>query len=357
MNEQPTPPPSLWTLADLATPMAVRVAATLGVADHLAAGATSAEELARRTGTHADALARVLRHLADRGVLRRTAEDAYALTDLGQQLRSDHPTGVRAWLDANGAVGRADLCMIELGHTVRTAEPAYPRHFDGATFWGDLATHPELSASFDALMGHHAAADVIPAVTAAYDWDQAAYVLDVGGGDGTLLIALLTAHPALRGAVVELPGPAEAARVKLAEAGLGERVTAMPGSFFDPLPTGADVCVLSAVVHGWDDEEARAIVRRCAEAVRPDGRVLIAEYLADESEGGTGGGAAANAAGGTGEDSTRVSTDMDLRMLTYGTGRERNLAELVALGTTAGLTFVGRRVTGGMTVVEFARPT
>jgi 2,7-dihydroxy-5-methyl-1-naphthoate 7-O-methyltransferase len=187
----------LWAAADLITPMALRVAATLRVADAIAAGVTTGPELAARLDVAADPLLRVLEHLVTAGFLRRDGDGAYALTDDGQWLRDDHPEGIRAAVDLDGALGHADLSVVQLLHTVRTGEPAFDRHY-GRGYWEDLAENPARAASFHAQMGRQAGVEA-PAVAAAYDWASLGEVVDVGGGDGSLLIALLRAHPTLRG--------------------------------------------------------------------------------------------------------------------------------------------------------------
>ena len=210
-----------------------------------------------------------------------TSTGAYALTDAGQWLRDDHPQGVRASIDLEGAIGHADMCVVELLHTVRTGEPAFPRRF-GRGFWEDLAEHPDRAASYHALMGRQLAAEA-PVVAAAYDWSALGEVVDVGGGDGSLLIALLRAHPTLRGTVLDLAAPAAAAARALAAAGLADRGRARAGSFFEPLPAGAGGYILSRVIHDWDDDHARRILRNCAHAARPDGKVLVVEDTEDVS--------------------------------------------------------------------------
>jgi 2,7-dihydroxy-5-methyl-1-naphthoate 7-O-methyltransferase len=139
----------LWAAADLATPMTIRVAATLRLADHITAGRRTAGALATAVGADPDALSRVLNHLVTAGVLTRTDAGDFGLTSVGEQLRDDHPDGVRPWLDLEGAIGRADLCFVQLLHTVRTGEPAFPRQF-GRSFWDDLSADPGRAASFDA---------------------------------------------------------------------------------------------------------------------------------------------------------------------------------------------------------------
>jgi hypothetical protein len=307
---------SLWAAADLITPMAIRVAATLRVADAITAGVTTGPELAAQLGVAEDPLVRVLQHLVSTGYLRCDEGGAYALTDAGQWLRDDHPNGIRAWIDLEGAVGHADLSVVELLHTVRTGEPAFPRHF-GRGFWADLAEHPDRAASFDALMGSQGGDDA-PATAAAYDWSALGDVVDVGGGDGTLMIALLRAHPTLRGTVVDLAAPAASAAHALAAAGFSDRSHAEAGSFFEPLPAGAGGYILSRIIHDWDDHDARRILRTCANAARPNGTVIVIEDSA------------------VGES---VSTQMDLRMLAYFLGRERSLDRIIDLARDAGLAF------------------
>jgi hypothetical protein len=311
----------LWTAADLVTPMAIRVAATLRLADRIAAGTRTSEALAAETDVDPDALRRVLDHLVSAGVL--THSDGYGLAAIGEELRDAE--GIRAWLDLEGAIGRADLCFTELLHSVRTGEPAFDRRF-GRPYWEDLSADSALSASFDALMGARLVADA-PEVAVAYPWATLGHVVDVGGGDGSLLIAILRAHPGLRGTVFDLAGPASRAEEAIAEAGLGDRAGAQAGSFFDALPAGAGGYVLSGVLHDWDDEHAARILRRCAET---SGTTLVVDHF----------GAARN-------------TEGDLRMLCYVQGRERTLDQLGVLAGTVGLRLGDVVPAGSRSIVEF----
>ncbi len=320
----------LWAMADLATPMALRVAATLRIADYITLGLRTASELAGAVNADADALDRVLRHLATVEVLSRDASGRYVLTARGELLRNDHPAGLRRMLDIESAIGRADLSFVQLLQSVRTGEPAFPLQF-GRPFWDDLAADPARSASFDAQMGADVAADA-PAIVAAYDWGSLGYVVDVGGGNGALLTAMLRAYPTLRGTVFDLPETAEAARKALMAAGLGDRGDVVPGSFFDPLPSGAGGYLLSAILHDWDDDAARTILRRCAEAAVNGGAVFVVEKIGAEGE--------------------SLRTGMDLRMLAYFGGRERGVAELTALAETSGLRVVAVHPAGSLAIVE-----
>jgi hypothetical protein len=319
---------NLWAMAQLGTPMAVRVAATLRIADHIAAGLATPAQLAEVVGADPDALARLMRYLAARGLLSCDESGRYGLTEEGDALRDDHPAGIRGWLDIDGA-GRAELSFVQLLHSVRTGKAAFPEQF-GRPFWEDLAADPSRVASFNTLLGTEAATR--SAIVSGYDWGSIEHVVDVGGGNGSLLIALLQRYPGLRGTVVDQPVTAPAARKALAEAGLAGRGDVVGGSFFGPLPKGAGGYLLSLVIHNWDDDDARAILRRCAEAAGTSGAVFIVESFAPDGE--------------------SPRNGMDLRMLAYTGGKERSVTELASLAAGAGLKLAAVHNAGSVSIVE-----
>lgn len=325
----------LAALADLVTPWAIRVAATLRLADHITAGHTALPDLARAAGADPDALRRMLRVLTGRGVFSEPAEDTYALTPAAELLKDSGAFGLRAWYDLDGMGGRMDQAFGRLLDTVRTGEPAYPL-VHGRSLWQDTLDDPALARSYADLMAAHTRF-AAPEVVAAYAWPERGHVVDVGGGSGSLLARLLTARPALRGTLLDLPEAAEEAHKALSAAGLGTRASVHPGSFFDPLPAGADLYLLTWVLHDWSDEEAERILRRCAEAAGEDGRVLVVENLATDGR------------------RADVAAAMDLRLLVLFGGRERTPRQLDDLVTRAGLRVTGRHVTGtGIHVVTCA---
>jgi len=308
--------------------MAVRVAATLRLADHITTGTRTTAALAAAVDADQDALGRLLDHLVTAGVLSHAGNDTYDLTALGDHLRDDHPDEMRPVLDLEGAIGRAELCLVHLLHTVRTGEPAFPRQY-GLEFWDDLSADDGRAASFDALMGARLVAHA-PAVAAGYPWASLGHVVDVGGGDASLLIAILRAHGDLRGTVIDLPGPVRRAEKAIAAAGLDHRANAEVGSFFDALPSGAGGYLLSSILHNWDDAAAARIVRRCADAAPVTGRVLVVDYFNDQG----------------------VQTEGDLRMLCYFRGRQHTLDQLGELAGSAGLQVTSITPAGRLSIVE-----
>lgn len=327
----PERPASILALADLATPMAVRVAATLRLVDHAGTAGATAEELAARTGTSAPALRRLLDHLVTVGVFDREASGRYRPTTLGDQMSADSPDAFELLLlDIGSAGGRAELAFVDLLSTITTGRPAYPRRY-GRDFWADLQAEPALRASFDAQMNcrFRVYADQI---AQRFDWSRFPGILDVGGGDGTLLTAILRAHPGVRGRVLDLAPTATAAAERFAAAGLDDRATAVAGSFFDPLPTGADAYLLSDILHDWDDERAMAVLSECARAAQSYGAVVVIEPIR-----------------GRGAD-----TAIDLFMLMCFGGRERTVPELAELGARCGLALQSSApVADGRTALEF----
>jgi hypothetical protein len=314
----------LMDLADMMAPMAVRVAATLRLADHIAGGATGLDELAGAAGTPPDTLRRLLRYLTVRGVFAEVGPDRYGLSELAEPLRDDHPAGLRRRFDLHGPVGRGDLSFIHLLDSVRTGQPSYQR-MHGRPFWEHLNADPVQVDRFATMMATNATQ---AGIDQHYAWDQVRSVVDVGGGNATVISSLLTAHPHLRGTVVELATTAETAHKTVAEAGHAERCEIVAGSFFDPLPTGADAYLLCKVLHDWDDDASVAVLRRCAEAAGEQGRVLIVEAVelpGDEAE-------------GTGARNSRSVSYLDLHMLVYFGGRERTVQDYRDLAAAAGLT-------------------
>lgn len=269
----------LEALCDLTTPWCIRVAVTLRIAEHIAGGITDVAALASAAACDRHVLHGVLAHLADKGVFAETAPGRFALTDASRQLLDP---GMRIGLDLHGIGGRlAEVWSTLLDH-VKTGAPAYASRFD-LPFWDDLDAHPELAASFDDLIGAVGHGTPRPDFEIEGGWSSVHTVVDVGGGTGGMLAALVVRHPLLRGTLVDLPRTVARSAQTFAAAGVTDRITARSQSFFDPLPGGADVYLLKSVLSDWPDRETVAILRRCAEAARPSGRVVILSGVAPDA--------------------------------------------------------------------------
>jgi SAM-dependent methyltransferase len=328
----PTAAPSIRAMAGLATPMAIRVAATLSLVERAGSAGATAEQLASETATAAPALRCLLDHLVTIGVFDLDTEsDHYRPTSLGAQMSEDAPEGIKPLLDINCAGGRAELAFVELLGTITTGARAYVHRY-GRDFWTDLDARPELRRSFDAQMNWRFQVQA-PQIAERFDWGRFSEILDVGGGDGTVLAAILHAHPDLRGRVLDLYPTTIAAADRFVAAGLDDRAGAVSGSFFDPLPVGADAYLLSDILHDWDDDLARKILAGCRRAAAPNGTVVVIEPVRGQA----------------------ADTAIDLFMLMCFGGRERTVDELARLAADCGLMLNGwSPVAERRTALEFA---
>jgi SAM-dependent methyltransferase len=250
---------------------AVYVAAELGIADLLADGPASCKELAEATATHEPSLYRILRLLAALGVFDEVEPRTFRLTVLGDRLRRDAPAGVRSWAVFLEAIGGVQP-FAHILDTVRTGTPGLETAL-GMGVFEFLAQHPDSAAIFDAAMSERTAA-FAPSVAGGYDFSGIRGIVDVGGGRGTLLAAILRRHSQLRGTLFDT-----AAVLTRAEDVPDDRCELVAGDFFERVPPGADCYLLANVLHDWADERAIAILRNCRQAMARGGRVLIVERL------------------------------------------------------------------------------
>ena len=243
---------------------AIYVAATLGIADLLAGGARTSDDLAAEAGADPRSLYRLLRALASVGVLREDDGRRFALTDVGDGLRSDAPEGIAGWA---AFIGRPPLWQAwgDLLHSVRTGENAF-MHVHGTDVWSYRAQRPEENAVFDRAM-RSLTGRSNRAFVEAYDFGRFGTLVDVGGGNGTLLAGLLATYPELKGVLFDQPHVVAGADEVLSEACVADRCRVVGGSFFDGVPEGGDAYVLKAIIHDWEDEEAISILRSCRAAV------------------------------------------------------------------------------------------
>lgn len=316
------------------TSQCLSVAARLGIADLLASGARNSDDLASATATDPDRLRRLLRALASLGVLAESADDHFALTELGEPMRADHPGSLRSLI---AMCGQESFAMWGgLMDMLRGGPPSFERMF-GARFYDYLADHPDAAETFDrAIAERHAA--VQPELVRALGLDGVEEIVDVGGGEGRLAIELLQAHPRLRLTLAERPDVAARAARAIAAAGLAERAECVRADFFESLPPGRDAYLVASVLHNWDDAEATRVLEVCREAMAPASRLLVVEMLVPPG------------------DAPSFVKLLDINLMLLMGGRERTEQELEALAEAAGLRLIGLRATGGrMTIAEMAR--
>lgn len=297
----------------------IAVAAKLGLADQLRRGPQPVQALAAATGTDAAALRRLMRALASQGVFTETAAGEFETTTLGELLRSDAPSSLR---DVAVLYGEPWLWQAygALSHSVRTGGPAF-EHAHGQTFYDFLHHNPAQAQVFQRAMNGFTRHEVA-AIASACNLSAAHTVVDIGGGQGALIMALLDRYKALHGIVFDLPEVIGGARSALDQAGLSARCQAIAGDFFKSVPTGGDVYLMKSVLHNWADDAAVRILRSCRRAMSRDARLIVAERVIAE------GNAASEAA------------LFDINMMVTVGGQERTLREYNVLMQAAGLRLV-----------------
>jgi hypothetical protein len=282
-------------------------AATLGIADALGDDARSADEVAAQVGARPQVLYRLLRGLAAEGVLEEDTQGRFALSPLGECLRAGVPGSMHGAVLARGDVYYgATAGLVEVA---RDAGVAF-EHVHGMPFFDYLAEHPDWALAFQGSMADRSRLEAFD-VVAAYDFSRFHHLVDVGGGYGILLAAILAAAPRLHGVLFDQPAAIEGARSRseLAEAATG-RYEAVAGDFFVAVPPGGDVYLLSRVIHDWDDESAVRILASCRAAMERSATLLLVEAVLPELA-----------------RDCPEAIRMDLHMLALLGGRERTLAQ------------------------------
>jgi SAM-dependent methyltransferase len=260
-------------------PWCLRVVVTLRIAEHIAAGTTDIDDLAAAAGCDRDVLGRVLAYLMSKGLFEEREPGVFGLNEAARGLLDP---ALRLGLDLDGIGGRMTGARGTLLSYVRTGVPAYGEAF-GLPFWEDLDAHPAIAASFDALIGPRGHGAFNGEFDLTGGWETVRIVVDVGGGTGAMLAAILQLRTHVRGTLVDLPRTVERSAETFRAAEVEGRVTAVGQSFFEPLPPGADIYLLRGVLNNWADPEAAAILRQCAQAARPQGRVVILKSVGQDS--------------------------------------------------------------------------
>lgn len=324
MSEQtqmsPEPPPPHIQLIQMGTGYWISrmlyYAAKVGLADLLADGPRSADELAAGVGAHEKSLNRLMRSLAGIGVFSDEGDGKYGLTPLGEALRDGAPGAARYGILAMGG----DLAWKIFEHfeySMETGEPASVKAH-GMPVFDYIAQDPELVSHFSgAMVCFHG--EEPPAVAEAYDFSQFGTIADIGGASGNLLGTILAHHEGPRGILFDLPHVLKDAPALLESKGVAERVSLEPGSFFDTIPAGADAYMMSHIIHDWNEDQCQAILTNCREAMNDDSKLLLIEMVLPEG------------------DEPHPGKLLDMVMLVMPGGQERTAAEYDELLAKAGL--------------------
>jgi len=294
----------------------IYVAAKLGLADRLSKGAQTADALADAVGADPRALYRLMRALASIGIFAETKERGFELTSAAELLQSKAAGSLRS----SALIYGDDLFWSTYGrmlHSVVTGQPAFD-YCHGEPLFSYLETHPAAASLFHEAMSGFSDQETA-AILAAYDFSGFVNVVDIGGGHGALVAALLRAYPHLRALILDLEPAAEGARRLLSEAGLAERAHFTAGDFFDAVPEGGDVYLLKSVIHNWDDAAAASILRNCREAMARDARLVVIERVIPPAN------------------TPSEATLFDINMLVVLGGQERTEQEYDELFRAAGL--------------------
>jgi O-methyltransferase domain/Dimerisation domain len=294
----------------------VCAAAKLGLADQLASAPKSAAELAGAMQVHATSLHRLMRTLASLGLLTEQSEQRFALTSLGEALKTGAPGSARSALIVIGSPWQQSG-WDNLVYSIQTGKPGFDKA-QGMAFFDYLAHHPEDASLFsETMVGLHNQEP--PAVAAAYDFSIFKTIVDVGGATGNMLSAVLAHHAGPRGILFDRPHVVNDAPALLEGKGVSERVTIEAGDFFTSVPTGADAYILSHIIHDWNDEQCLTILGHVRKAMNPAGRLLIVEMVLPPG------------------DTPHPGKMLDMTMLALLGGQERTESEYASLLSKAGL--------------------
>lgn len=313
---EPLPPPMvlMQMVFGKAVTQAVSVVARFKLADHMATGSKTAAELAAAAGLNAAHLYRVLRALAGLGVLAGEG-DRFALTPVGELLRSDVPGSMRA-IATYVCDPWSWKPWGDLAGSVETGQPVFDRVFGEGVF-DYFATHPDEAATFnEGMTGFSQQASA--AMLRAYDFRPFGTIVDVGGGHGAILCAVLGAAPAARGVVFDAPPVVAGAHETIRAAGLADRCRAEGGDFFKAVPAGGDLYILKHIVHDWNDAKATQILKSVRAAIPATGKLLLVEMAVPPGF------------------APHFAHVLDLEMMVVCDGKERTAAEYRELLAGAG---------------------
>jgi hypothetical protein len=292
---------------------AIQVVADLKIADLVSDGPKTPEELASTTGSDSDSLYRLLRMLAAESIFAEDGQGRFGLTPMAELLRSDSTSHLR---DVALTIGSHARAYLELGHSIRTGQDAFT-HVFGVPIFEHLAKNPEEARIFDGAMTGFHGPETAPMIES-YDFSAFDTVVDIGGGNASVLLEILKANPKLNGVVFDLPHVADHASSVIVNSAYADRGSAEGGDFFSAVPEDADCYLMRHILHDWDDEKSIAILKNCREAMRPGGKVLVVESVIPPGN------------------EPHPGKMLDVVMLAIPGGRERTADEYRTLFTAAG---------------------
>ena len=318
-NQIPAPVQMLQIISNFWTTRAVYVLAKLGIPDLLTSGPKSVQELAGSTGTHAPSLYRLLRALASAGMVRTEEDGRFGLTAMSELLVTDAPGSMR-WLIVSELGQEHYPAWGNFMQSIKTGEIAFDNHF-GMDIWQYFKQNPEDAALFNDSMSGMTAV-VNEKITSLYDFSPFNKIVDVGGGHGALITAILKANPRAFGVLFDSEQVISGARPKLEAAGIADRCAAIAGNFFQSVPAGGDAYIMKWIIHDWDDEKATLILKNIRSQIPQNGRVIIVDAVVPEG------------------DDSDFSKFFDLNMMVMTGGKERTAKEFDQLLSGAGFRFL-----------------
>jgi hypothetical protein len=289
----------------------MRALAELEIPEALGDRRRTAAEIAAEKGLDADSLHRVMRYAALHGLVKLDGRGRFRITRTGRVLRADHPHSMRPWILYLTEASTQDAWR-NVTDAIRTGEPAFPATH-GESIWSYFEKNPREEQQFAAGMRRITEVD-LPSIVGGYPWPETGTVCDVAGGIGPVLAGVLDARPNLKGVLVDAPGVLREAEGYLRDKGVRDRVELSEGNFFESVTATADVYVMKDVLHDWDDERCRTILRTVRATMAPGSKLVLVETLQETNV------------------VEPVASFVDVHMLTQTDGgRQRSVAELHAL--------------------------
>lgn len=295
---------------------AVAAMAELNIADAIASGSHSADEIASDLGLNPGTLARLLRYLSSIGLLEGQANSEYSLTPMGEMLRTDVPGSFNSMAQIFGSDYGA-AAAANLAHSIRTGEPAFDAAHGVGIFDYIQPREKDRQLFYSAFTGLSTAQ--APVIAAAYDFQAFDSIVDVGGGYGYLLLEILKLHDHPTGILYDLEQVIKDAEPLIADEGLADRCSIVAGDFFESVPSGASAYVMKLILHDWNDDQAATILERCRSAMAPGGKVVVIDMVVPEGP------------------DYGLTLNADLNMMVLTEGRERTEEDFNSLGSASGL--------------------